>query len=421
MEEIDKGKEGEDFVNKIAYKSFLKAFCFPNPLDITKDYKEISDLLILFNDICIIISVKNYKFDGNYERYFKKTINKSINQINGAERLLFRDSPIVLLKHPDRHEIAFDKKKYKKVFRLIVNINSEVKFYPTSIQINNKNFAVFDSLAWENAITILDTIPDFIQFLERRIELFDNKPGIIFPREEDDFSDSDRVYAIKIINDLIEGSTPRFNIILGSEQDLIAEYILSGYDFSDKIKNVEVDTKFLKLDGRWDQLNQYEEFSKAKLSYKHSYLIDSLVKEMIIDKKGGEFLSEILYSMNRLERECLAKNFLEYCEQQREQFKSRDKLKFNRTICKIGKYYIVFMFFDDGYPQKELEFFMMMSMRQCNYLEDFKLLNVGTIAQSQSGNKYLFGYYDAKSDHLNETDKLNFEKDLINLGWKTKL
>ena len=40
---VNKGQEGEDFVNHIAYNSFLKYFCFPGPLDITGDNKEICE------------------------------------------------------------------------------------------------------------------------------------------------------------------------------------------------------------------------------------------------------------------------------------------------------------------------------------------------------------------------------------------
>lgn len=60
----DKGRLGEDFVNQIAFNSFLKYWCFPNPLDIAGDNKEICDLLVVFDEICMIVSVKNYEFKG---------------------------------------------------------------------------------------------------------------------------------------------------------------------------------------------------------------------------------------------------------------------------------------------------------------------------------------------------------------------
>ncbi len=62
MNSIEKGNIGEDFVNRIAYKSFLEYWCYPSPKDEDGDKKEICDLLILFNDSLVIISVKNYEF-----------------------------------------------------------------------------------------------------------------------------------------------------------------------------------------------------------------------------------------------------------------------------------------------------------------------------------------------------------------------
>lgn len=43
----EKGQAGERFVNEIPFNSFLKYWCFPRPLDIVKDNKEICDMLIV--------------------------------------------------------------------------------------------------------------------------------------------------------------------------------------------------------------------------------------------------------------------------------------------------------------------------------------------------------------------------------------
>lgn len=419
MAQINKGQEGEDIVNEIAYRSFLNTFCFPNPLDISKDYKEICDLLILFHDICIIISVKNYSFEGNYDRYFRKTTEKSIKQILGAERRLFRDSPHVLIKHPDRNEIIFDKSIYKKVYRIIININQEIKFFQTSIQKDNKEFTVFDYQGWKDAIEILDTIPDFIQFLEKRAQLFVKNPVIIFPREENDFGQNDKDFASIIIKEIAQSSP--VHMLLGTEKDLIAEYIIHGYEFPSRLKILNTNCLLLKLDGRWDSLHKSGGLYILKMSRQESYIIDNMVKEMVINKSGGEFLSEMLYKMDRSERQSLAQMFLKYCDEQGNIFnQSLEKIEFNRTICKMGSHYIIFMYFDDKTEKEKIELFMKMSMRQANYLENFTLDNVGGIAISHSKNTYYFGYYHAKSDKLSSEEIADFEKDIADLGWKTK-
>ena len=75
----DKGTLGEKFVNELAYNSFFKFWCYPSPKFENGNKKEICDLLILFNSIAIIITVKNYEFKGNHFRYFNNTIEKQLS------------------------------------------------------------------------------------------------------------------------------------------------------------------------------------------------------------------------------------------------------------------------------------------------------------------------------------------------------
>jgi len=101
---MNKGEIGEDIVNKLAYASYLKYWCYPNPIDLNGNRKEICDLLILFFDTAIIISVKNYNLSGNYNRFKKKVITKSSKQLFGAERKLFKSRNDILIAHPEKGE-----------------------------------------------------------------------------------------------------------------------------------------------------------------------------------------------------------------------------------------------------------------------------------------------------------------------------
>ena len=76
-----KGQVGEEYVNELTFNSYLDYWCYPNPKDELGDKKEICDLLIIFQDTVIIISVKNYENKGNYERYKKNVIEKSSKQL----------------------------------------------------------------------------------------------------------------------------------------------------------------------------------------------------------------------------------------------------------------------------------------------------------------------------------------------------
>ena len=59
-ESTEKGKQGEDAVNQISFKTYLKYWCYPNPKDELGDKKEICDLLIIFKDVLILFAIKNY-------------------------------------------------------------------------------------------------------------------------------------------------------------------------------------------------------------------------------------------------------------------------------------------------------------------------------------------------------------------------
>jgi hypothetical protein len=124
--QFNKGKLGEDFIHQIAYNSFLKFWCYPNPKDELGDKNEICDLLILFNNIAVIFCVKNYEFKGTYNKYFKKTIDKDIRQLYGAERKLTDAKTTSYLKHPDKKIEEFKKDAISKIFRIIVHLEERM-------------------------------------------------------------------------------------------------------------------------------------------------------------------------------------------------------------------------------------------------------------------------------------------------------
>ena len=135
MNSTEKGNIGENFVNEIAFNSFMKYWCYPSPKDENGDKKEICDLLILFGNSVIVISVKNYEFKEKYSRYFRRTIDKAV-QIYGAERKLFSENQEIYFKHPNKKKERFPKEDIERVFRIIVNLGEGVKFYPFNREIS---------------------------------------------------------------------------------------------------------------------------------------------------------------------------------------------------------------------------------------------------------------------------------------------
>ncbi len=172
----EKGNMGEEFVNGIAFNSFIEHWCYPSPKDECGDKKEICDLLILFSQTLIIISVKNYEFKDFYSRYFRRTIDKAVKQIYGAERKLFNSDKDIFIKHPKRQIERFPKEKIKDIHRVIINLGEGVRFYPFNQETKDEKFiTLLDKEAFQTIVQELDTIPDFLEYLRKREELFADK------------------------------------------------------------------------------------------------------------------------------------------------------------------------------------------------------------------------------------------------------
>lgn len=415
MENADaKGKSGEDFVNHIAFKSFIKYWCFPGPLDITGDNKEICDLLVVFDHICMIISVKNYTFKGDYGRYFKKTVSKAIRQIDGAERKLFRDVPL-LLKHPDRDAELFEKDRVTEIYRIIINLNEDVKYYQTSHFDQGKNYTIMDAAAWYTAMEELNTLPDITAYLTARCKLFNCYPAFMFPRAEYDFSTNDKISAQNEIEEVAK-SGGKVTMVLGSELDLIAQYILHAFKFPDTLNHNEVDSLLLKLDGEWDKFVKSKIAGQKDHYEKESYFIDRLVKEFLIHTQNGNHLAAMFFRLNRIQRAEFARAFLDY----HEGYAMGDtNIKLNRGHVVLPFINMVFIYHHDDYPRNQLTEIIDMSLHHHHFLHDFKCKEVGALGMSRTTEAFTFGYSMLVEPYT--PDEISEMKEAFAaLGWQTE-
>ena len=381
-----KGQLGEDFVNKLAFGSFLKYWCYPGPMDITGDYKEICDLLIVFDNTCIIVSVKNYAFSGNYERYFNKTINKAIKQINGAERKLFGTRPI-LVQHPDRNAEEFPKQEISEVYRIIVNLNTNVKFYQSSFFLDGKSYGVMDAEAWMDALEVLDTIPDFVSYLKSRFDFFGSRPSFIFPREEFDFSTNDEQAAEKFVKGSA-GDSGNIIIINGKEIDLIAYFIASGFSFPNVDQPIGRESLIFGIDGNWDELRVSPVYRQKLEMEKDSYFFDNLVAKHLLNTNQGHHLARMLFRFKRLDRSHLSKTFQEY----HERITLRTKVLINRTTLIFKDYHFLFVWFLNDANLEQLNPFMELAMLHYHYRLKFKDVEIGALGLSSTKDRIAYGY-----------------------------
>ncbi|GAB5550499.1 MAG: hypothetical protein Sapg2KO_00900 [Saprospiraceae bacterium] len=281
---IEKGREGEEYVNDLAYKSFFKYWCYPNPLDEKGDKKEICDLLVLFKNICVIVSVKNYKNTGNITRYIKKTVGKSIKQISGAERKLFSYPRDVFIKHPNREIEQFQRQNYEQVYRLIVNVGDSIEMQVLEAKTTTGELiTVFNRDIFDAVMLYLDTISDFVDYLKAR-EVLLNK-----------FSQS---------------------LMFGTENDLLAVYLENQRTFPDTMTEIDADMVVLDLENKWKkfQLEFDEKIRRKRKDEKASRILDVFLEDNLLTAKNGPSIVKEYLSLNRLQRRMFSNSLQKFIE-----------------------------------------------------------------------------------------------------------
>src|SRR6267378_6845488 len=120
----------EEFVAEICSRTFLGFWSFPNPVG--KNNKELCDFLVVSDPYIMIFSVKhiNIKEQGdeevNLERWKKRAIDHSVQQVYGADKYLQSVNSIIL---KDRKtEVCLPTIETRKVFRICVAIGRGERF-----------------------------------------------------------------------------------------------------------------------------------------------------------------------------------------------------------------------------------------------------------------------------------------------------
>lgn len=307
MDSNIKGANGEKFVNEIAYKSFFKYWCYPSPKHENGNKKEICDLLIIFRDICIIISVKNYEFKGNHSRYFNNTIEKAIKQLRGAYKTLFNKDNIEI-KHPDKNPEKFLKTSINKTFKIIINLGENLDFYEiTRTTAKNDFITIFNKETFVTIISELDTIPDFVDYLEKRELLFKSKNVKVFnPVFNQDLNDNDKQYLSKDLRNSIS--------IIGTEKDLLSLFFKNIRSFPKEFSDENNDSMILDINGAWEEFKMSPKAIKKDFADEVSYFIDGFVLNEVLkyDYFYKEDIAKELLSLNRLQRRAIGNSFFEF-------------------------------------------------------------------------------------------------------------
>lgn len=415
MGSTEKGNIGEEFVNEIAYSSFLDYWCYPSPKDEYGDKKEICDLLILFGDSLIIISVKNYEFKDFYSRYFRRTIDKAVKQIYGAERKLFSKERDIYIKHPKRDIKRFPKEKIANIYRIIINLGEGVRFYPFNKATKDDKFiTLLDKEAFQTIVRELDTIPDLLEYLRKREELFADKTVIILPGDEDDFplgtSKQFFEYAEKNFNPNEKQSI----IVSGTEHDILASYLMNNRSFPEYFPSKEYNLMFVQLDGKWTEYNQRNQVKAKRKLDRKSYFLDELVKREVLtnhDDNSVE-LATAIFSFNRFNRRVISNNFLQFYDAYKDvkgNFLARRYADFDG----VG---IVFAFYPMEMPQEMVNTLLGIALDSFCVYSNYKSKTMILIATTNEFKQFKMGLMKNIVPFTKEQEE-QIRKDVELLGW----
>lgn len=415
MNSIEKGNIGEEFVNGIAFNSFIEHWCYPSPKDEYGDKKEICDLLILFSDNLILMSVKNYEFKDFYSRYFRRTIEKAVKQIYGAERKLLNSEREIFIKHPKRAIERFPKERIKNIYRVIINLGEGVRFYPFNQETKDEKFiTLLDKEAFQTIVQELDTIPDFLEYLRKREELFTGKTVTILPGDEDDFP-------ADTANQFFEHAQQHFNpkekqsiLISGTEHDILAHYLKNERTFPDYFQSKEYNGMFVQLDGNWSDFNERKQVKTKRELDKNSYFLDDLVKSEILTniKENSIELATAIMSFDRFNRRVISNNFLEFFDTYKDakgNFLARRYADFDGTG-------IVFVFYPQEMPQEMVDTLLAIALDSFCVYYNYKSKSMILIATTNEFKQFKMGLVENIMPFSKEKE-LQIKKDVELLGW----
>jgi hypothetical protein len=325
--------ESERYLQRLCERTFLSLWSYPGVYKLRRKNqgKEVCDLLVIFENHIIIFSDKDCQFpnSGNltvdWKRWFEKSIQKSAQQLWGAERWIKNHSDQLFLNNlctkpfplylPDLEIAKFHliavahnssarcRQKFEGSGSLKIRIsieeashniesNSNSPFYIGDLDVNKTFVHILDDVSLDLILKTLDTVSDFVAYLTKKENLF--RSGCF--------------------------------ISAASELELLAHYhkFINADEERDFLVSYDLDRQKSELileDNCWREFEQSSE-RRAKLdedliSYKWDALIErishfSLQEELYFTSHSNiaeqEILLRFLARENRFYRRILAQN-----------------------------------------------------------------------------------------------------------------
>lgn len=380
--EINKGIEAEKYAYDLSKDRLLEQYCFLNPFILNTDNKEICDLLIIANNTAIIISVKNYEFSGNYERFNKQVFEKSKRQLLGAKRkLLLNNLCTIIDKNKKQQDIDFT--KLKKIILLTLNYGHSLDYYNLIEKENATIIHNLDKDSFETVLFELDSVPEMVEYFEKKENLFSKFSSIN---------------------------------IFGEEKDLLAWFVTNKREFPIEWTKNNVDDLVLEIDGRWEFYDTHKQTILKRDANKVSYFVDELVKNEIGKLSGGEIIVDYLMGLNRVQRRMFSLTFFD----QYEKYKNKTANFLSRRHCfkTFHDAGCLMLYYVSSLPENELDDFLRITAEIYLYKtinHHQKIIFIGT---TKDFSQFKFGFIERTIPYSQQ--EINYYEDIIKkFGWFT--
>lgn len=285
--------KSEEFVFKICQETFLSLWSYANPLRRDRR-RELCDILVVCQPHVVILSVKESSpaqsgdISIDWDRWIKQAVEPSRKQIYGAERELQQMTHVI--KADGSEGLSLPPVYERRIHRVAIALGSKGEVLIASCD-HDKGFVhVFEEVAFTTLLRELDTITDFLGFLEAKEQL------------------------------ILRGT----RVVTFGEEDLLALYLRNGRSFPEQATILHLD------DGLWKAFSSRPEFLAKKEADRVSYVWDRLIEWVSGDvlattaQTGGQIGSSelalrVLARESRFSRRTLAQALTKFLSDAQEQ------------------------------------------------------------------------------------------------------
>ncbi len=338
----DFGDTQENKIDKLLNQLVYDKFLFKNPK--LQNGKEFCDNMIFFDGTLIIFQskTKDYTKIEEFERFRKKCIDNAIHQLNTTINWVRKDLVVKKFKNNLGKEIEIKSENVKKIIGVCVSyFHPDKDYFITKgnvINLKNKeeiaNIITYQELA--KIIEFNDTLPEFIEYLDKRRILVQKNVPLLSERE--------------IISYFF--STNRTMIpkeMSKSEFDNCSMLIIDS--FEDALKKGDLSKKLKKRT------------EKNKDSYFIDMIINKILPKILIE--DDTFFIELL-NLNRFQRRLIVKQILP---------------AYHHFIAKKSDFRAPFISLG-----KDLNFMFLFSRKFQDFKENEKMLSVHTAIMKKKHN-----------------------------------